>query len=284
MQTYIASQPNIDVSLYQHRVLLMPPGTPCSSLGVEGMFYPDIFVLVNAGEPIPSSAFLHEFGHNLGLQHSSVLGGLPDSQEDTSSIMGAAGPMRCYNAPHIWQLGWGQPSNVIGFDDVPAGSWMYERLVPLGSSPNGYIILQPGQYSSPNTFFLSYRIATGCDTNLETQYLNKVSLHMYNGVTLQSPLATDCTMFITMIPLSMAFAPSDPSLGANIVITFVYQDMFGVATVGLCRFISSPSECALQRSSNTVLTTLPQSNCNGNGSCEPVFGENYMNCADCFIK
>jgi len=65
---------------------------------------------------------------------------------------------------------------MLGTNLGTAGSWMYEHLVPLGSSPNGYIILQPGQYSSPNTFFLSYRIATGCDTNLDTQYLNKVKI------------------------------------------------------------------------------------------------------------
>jgi hypothetical protein len=112
----------------------------------------------------------------------------------------------------------------------------------------------------------------------------QVSLHMYNGVTLQSPVATNWTTFITMIPLGKAFAPSDPSLGANIVITFIYQDMFGVATIGLCRYVSSSSECVLQTPSATVLTALPQSNCNGNGSCEIVFGETYFNCADCYVK
>eukprot|EP00798_Chlamydomonas_sp_ICE-L_P022084 gene22084-29148_t len=62
--------------------------------------------------------------HNLMLQHAS-LGNL--EYGDTSCIMGYAGlGMKCPNAPHLWQLGWGTP---IADFDIAA-------TMALGSSRN----------------------------------------------------------------------------------------------------------------------------------------------------
>jgi len=34
-------------------------------------------------------------------------------------VRGADGPTRCFNAPHMWQLGWGDPIDVNVSDLVP---------------------------------------------------------------------------------------------------------------------------------------------------------------------
>ena len=80
-------QAGIDISLYQHSILLLPPGTPCGSFGSVGTYQPRVWVTWSDPTSVPVSAILHELGHNLGLGHANIYGNAQDEQADFSSIM-----------------------------------------------------------------------------------------------------------------------------------------------------------------------------------------------------
>ena len=52
--------------------------------------------------------YLHEIGHNLNLAHAGDLtqSGSGAEYGDMSCAMGFCCSIRCYNAPHAWELGW----------------------------------------------------------------------------------------------------------------------------------------------------------------------------------
>ena len=82
-----------------------------------------------AGDNLESSMsiFMHEFGHNLGLNHATF--GIKEYGDNTgymgtsSNVVG--GPMKCYNAYNFYYLGWYQQNF---------------REIPMNSRPREYII------------------------------------------------------------------------------------------------------------------------------------------------
>ncbi len=91
-------QTGIDTSAFTHRILLLPPGSPCASVGagIQSCAFDDnvgtygaCFLLVKLETPVvPKSTILHELGHNLGLGHAAVYDPSNSiNQKDTSSVM-----------------------------------------------------------------------------------------------------------------------------------------------------------------------------------------------------
>ena len=115
-------QQGYQLSRYSHRILLLPPGNPCAAAGLSTQACTTTtgrcsswLLLSDAGSP-PLSNTLHEIGHTFGLSHSAVYGATWE-QGDTSSLMGASAPMRCFAAPSLYQLGW-----TFQMQDVPLDS------------------------------------------------------------------------------------------------------------------------------------------------------------------
>ena len=63
---------------------------------------------------------------------------LPSTQTPTltclHSARGAAGPLRCFDAAHLWQLGWGSSALDLPVDTVPLGEgWTCLAPIPWAS-------------------------------------------------------------------------------------------------------------------------------------------------------
>ncbi len=117
-----ALKPFIDVENYSHRIYILPMGV-CSfgGLGVIGPCFrtcdtnsqcvSKICRVWISGEssryPI---AYLHEIGHNQGLQHATYNS---DEYGDFSDLMGLCCDNRCYNAVHLKKLGIDEPKSIV---------------------------------------------------------------------------------------------------------------------------------------------------------------------------
>lgn len=107
---YVVKYVNLNMSSYRHRLLVYPRGTPASfyGLGTLGCYDDGCYSWYNTPRFV-ANLFLHELGHNFGLDHSKTFS---DEYGDDTCIMGKQ-PNRCYNAPHRYSLGWSEPKATL---------------------------------------------------------------------------------------------------------------------------------------------------------------------------
>lgn len=70
--------------------------------------------------------------------------------------------MRCFNAPHNWQLGWGSPLITLTKATLPVATWVTFTLPAQNRADQNMILIQPDwnakyKYGNPYSWFLSYR-------------------------------------------------------------------------------------------------------------------------------
>ncbi|KXZ49434.1 hypothetical protein GPECTOR_21g660 [Gonium pectorale] len=124
-ERYAVNTLGIDLSVYNHRVIVMPKGHTSFQEADCGWAGLSTTGPVRPYPPIPNSylysytwiagdtwgapwLWFHELGHSLWLQHANSPG---MEYGDIASAMGAAKGygLRCFNPPQVWQLGWGSP-------------------------------------------------------------------------------------------------------------------------------------------------------------------------------
>jgi hypothetical protein len=177
-----AAAAGVDVASYNRRVFILPSNNPCGYSGIGNV----------GGNPSRAWVFrcdladviAHEFGHNLGMGHSSTL---TDAYGDRSDIMGFSGlALRQVNAPHQRQTGWLDPGK---FQPVSVGGTYTVSPLELGpydaTSPQVLTLAKP---DTGDTYYLSYRQPIGFDANLSTTYRNGISVHRYKGGSAQTYL------------------------------------------------------------------------------------------------
>lgn len=91
------------------------------------------------------SPHAHEFGHNLGLQHSGQYGG---EYGDTTGLMGFAtkdanGPKSCFNAHHHWELGWYDERSIDLGHTIRESAWSGRLMafVDFDVTPLGEVVI-----------------------------------------------------------------------------------------------------------------------------------------------
>ena len=200
------------------------------------------------------------------------------------------------------------------------GSWQYLAIEPLGiSSSNSFIRLQPGARTLPAgpgtaaTLYVTYRTATGCDSDIDPQFTNKLSVHTFydggsSGTAAAAPLAgssqrqrslmtaparaSSPTFLVALVPPGTQWTTSEMSDPEHNIVIHLVEELrlqgegsaSSSARIGVCRFQLDPSECngSLSQQPKLVTSALPVQRCNRNGICESVFGENRQTCAsDC---
>lgn len=108
---YIIRNINIQLSSYRHKLFIIPKQTPANFYGLayQGCDKSGCFSWYNS-EQYTSNLFMHELGHNFGLDHSWRR---MDEYGDETCVMGNQ-PNRCWNAAHRYALNWSNP--VQSFD------------------------------------------------------------------------------------------------------------------------------------------------------------------------
>lgn len=176
-----ATAAGVNLSLYQHKIYVLPSNTPCSwaGLGNLGCGSSCRAWVKSCGT---KDVYVHELGHNIGLHHASTdtnNDGTTDSEYgDTSCPMGYGGiGWRHFNAPHQTQMGWLDSANII--DVSGPGSYVLEAVESPLAVPKVLRISRP---SSSQKYYVSFRAPIGSHSvNLPTAYRYKTNIHKFSG-------------------------------------------------------------------------------------------------------
>jgi hypothetical protein len=176
----------VNLSLYQHRVYLVPPAqiSGCSwlALGQIGN-YGSTAVYRSWSTRNDSLAYAHELGHNLGWHHAATDpnndGTLDVEYGDTSDLMGYCCNKRKINSVHSDQIGWFNSGTLASRVVNVTAPGVYV-LSPLGSDPLTTVNPQILKITPPDnsrTYYLSYRRPIGFDATIASRYTTGVNVH-----------------------------------------------------------------------------------------------------------
>jgi len=173
-----AAAAGVEVSAYPRRMYVLPPNT-CSGTGngtVAGVqSYSWIYNCDIAG------TYVHNFGHNLGMDHAGTGGTLMVSDIDDASdpMAWTSNSFRGLNAPHRHQLGWLAPGSIELVKD--GGTF---NVAPLGLDPalaSGPQVLMIAKPDTNEYYYLSYRRPVGFDRYIDGLSYDLLSVHKYKG-------------------------------------------------------------------------------------------------------
>eukprot|EP00798_Chlamydomonas_sp_ICE-L_P008461 gene8461-4904_t len=210
-----AVEKGIDLSLYSRRILVMPQMPKCQWAGLAsvgcGRF---CYTFIQGNYARSLETFFHELGHNLGLQHSAT-----PTQEygDCSCPLGACTGLRCFNAPHTWQAGWGEPIETFNKENLQPGE-LHNMTVPATHlTSTNMVRIRPDWLSDGPVpvYFISYREAKGGDSGdgyrqgLLSKFEHQVFVHIYNG---SQGFSTERTELQATLTLGVPYVDSSGSL------------------------------------------------------------------------
>jgi len=316
-----AQQAGVNLSLYQHRVYVLPSSVNCPWAGYAQIGCGSAcWAMVSTCDR--GDVYAHELGHNLGMYHASFdtdddgavdatcpWGGWSGGGEycDDSDFMGiSTNVWRQTNGPHKNQMGW-LPAGKVA--DVTTGGTY--SLAPLETDPVTTGLPQLLRVVRPagGYYYLSYRRALDSDVNMRGSYADKTSIHdAPGGNTLlvrfigDGESFTDASNHVTVAQLSHTASAAQigisMSCGNGVVDAGEECDgaNLGGATCGGC--VGTPtctSSCKLDRTAcangvcdaGETCASCPAdcvgvgATC-GNGVCEAGNGESCVSCpADC---
>lgn len=210
----------VNASNYNKRIMLLPAQVFCgwSGLGMVGGPY----AWIKGGHTNIIDTYLHEIGHIIGLQHSSVPG---SEYGDSSSPMGnCCDTPRCFNAAQQWQLGWVVPINLnnhVNHTTTLFNRWQYMTLPAMTVNSQSVIRLF-------DNMFVSFRKNHRYDSGLRSTYYDRLNVHVYNGsITYSHGYLSE---LIALLPLGRVWNIRDISVQFKEV-----QFMSLNAIVGFCK-------------------------------------------------
>ncbi|GLI65342.1 hypothetical protein VaNZ11_008891 [Volvox africanus] len=234
---------------YNHKIMLLPRTFSarirnCNGFAGSASVGPWLRVFSNvnkygtgliwwSGDVVNSIEFLfHEVGHTLGMAHADVLGGCDlGDQCDNTCPMGATGGqgIRCLNAPHMWQLGWGKPKTWLD-KDLRYGVVKTVTIAPQLSNKDTAVAVQIGD----TRYFLSIRMNTQPYDLPFRPWENSpyLLLHSYKG-TPSAPYAR------TILLSTTSLNGNNTDLASSLVVKFDAWDPRDGATVLVCRRLSA---------------------------------------------
>ncbi|MDH5195326.1 MAG: hypothetical protein OEW32_16690, partial [Nitrospira sp.] len=179
----MAQAAGVNLSLYQHRIYVLPPYSQLPDCGWAGLAYVGGSKSYIA-EPQSMMVYAHEMGHNLNMAHAGTDpendGVMNVEYGDSSDPMGSSRAVHNFNGPHIHQMGWFNVFSNAVQTITTSGSY---QLAAIGASPDG-VLPQVLRILKPNTneyYYLSYRQAAGWDASLSSTYTQGVNVHRYKG-------------------------------------------------------------------------------------------------------
>jgi hypothetical protein len=161
---------------YTNAIYIIPDGCGYAGLGIVG---PCLFTeglkcrtWISQFSSMFVNTYVHELGHNLGLNHADAYGVYPYG--DLTCAMGSCCADRCYNAPHSHRLNWSHPQNVFSLPILQSHIIMLPR--------NNYIIIHdPSKSNMQKTYYVQYRVNAASDTP-PSGYTNIVAVYSVSDI------------------------------------------------------------------------------------------------------
>ncbi|MFO1434005.1 MAG: DNRLRE domain-containing protein [Candidatus Competibacteraceae bacterium] len=184
-----AQAAGIDLSLYQHRIFVLPRSNDlprCNWAGIANVGCVT-YCRTWIAEGESPMVYAHELGHNLNLNHAGLDpendGILNNPYGDASDPMSASRDWHLFNAPHVDRMQWyaSYPGSIVTV--TQSGSY---DLHMLDAGPIEVPALSPRILKLPRPngqgyYYLSYRQPIDYDDSLTSIYTQGVSLHWYQG-------------------------------------------------------------------------------------------------------
>ncbi|GIL42048.1 hypothetical protein Vafri_115 [Volvox africanus] len=151
LDAWASDKHQVNAADYHHRIIVLPvgfssatrgcggfsglsvSGTWSGSVRTTGNSWGSSLIWWNGQNAVDKKLeiLFHEIGHNYGLAHGSIPGGcdLRDQCDHTCTMGATAGQgIRCFNAPHNWQIGWGRPFQTLTDNSLPYGNAVSVRI------------------------------------------------------------------------------------------------------------------------------------------------------------
>jgi len=172
-----ASAAGVNLASYPRRLYIMPSAEMgvcgADGAGQVGGSPSRAWVFNNTANDV----YAHELGHNLNMAHAATLANQYGDASDDMSADGYA--LRHFNAPHMEQMGWMPPGNIVTV--TQSGTY---TVAALELSPTQAPAPQIIKIAKPDTgeyYYFSYREPLGLDSGLRSAYWNRVNVHKYTG-------------------------------------------------------------------------------------------------------
>lgn len=136
-ESFLSTTANIHPESYMYHMYIIPSGIGCNGwagLGQVGCSQLPCKSWIVSEYSKSVAVYMHELGHNLGLQHAGSAISYNDVG-DLTDVVGECCNIRCYNAIHSEQLGWSSP--IFVFDHTTAKG--VHQIIQL--SPGNYFKL-----------------------------------------------------------------------------------------------------------------------------------------------
>lgn len=174
MANTAAQQMGISTSSYQSIVYVLPSGTSCPYAGSAAM--PGVQTWIRGDYCNRAVTYLHELGHNIGMDHASQNG---VEYGDWSDPMGNSfGPLKTVNAPHAVQMGWVPSTKIL---NGAIGTYTVAALDTDPATTNLPLVIKIPKPNTNDFYYLSYRNPVGYTANMDAGYLNRLTIHRYAG-------------------------------------------------------------------------------------------------------
>lgn len=181
-----AEAEGVDLSLYQHRVFVVPryTDTACGWAGIANVGC-GTWCRAWIAEGESPMVYAHELGHNLYMAHAGTDldndGQLDSTYGDFSDPMGGSRRWHVFNGAHTDQMGWyaAFPGSIATI----VGDGIYD-ITATGIDPAVAAYPHILKIEKPDTndyYYLSYRQPIGYDDTLSSTYTPGVNIHRYQG-------------------------------------------------------------------------------------------------------